>query len=196
MPECARYREAISARLDGEGSLLPTSMVDAHVRLCAACRGFAGQAAALRRRSLVTSALSVPDLSASILRAHAPTRAGRAHVERLRWVVALAGLVQLLLAVPGLLGSEHVVRELASWELALGGALLVAAWRPAHARGLVPMVGVVAAASLVGAVADLAVGAAGILAELTHLVPVVSVGLLRTLARDADAVAPRRVEVA
>lgn len=45
--ECMRAREAVSGRLDGELSEIEAVRLDAHLRRCATCREFAGQAAAL-----------------------------------------------------------------------------------------------------------------------------------------------------
>ncbi|MFG2040897.1 zf-HC2 domain-containing protein [Dactylosporangium sp. NPDC048998] len=47
--ECERYREALSARLDGEDEPIEPALVDAHLAGCAACREWERQAVAVTR---------------------------------------------------------------------------------------------------------------------------------------------------
>ena len=63
-----------------------------------------------------------------------------------RWALFVVALTQLVLAAPALLLGEdtgatvHVARELGAFDLALAVGLLVAAWQPARAWGLLPVV--------------------------------------------------------
>jgi hypothetical protein len=66
------------------------------------------------------------------------TRAG------LRWGLGGLAAVQLMLAVPDLLGvvghEAHAGREVAAFDIALAVGLLVVAWYPEHARVFAPVV--------------------------------------------------------
>ncbi len=77
-----------------------------------------------------------------------PTRTGGGEPEpvwarRLRWGLGLLALVQLMVAVPGLLGEAghdaHTGREVAALEIALSVGLLVAAFYPEYARVFAPV---------------------------------------------------------
>ena len=63
-----------------------------------------------------------------------------------RWALFVVALTQLVLAAPALLLGEdagatvHVARELGSFDVALAVGLLVAAWQPARAWGLLPVI--------------------------------------------------------
>lgn len=188
-PACAPVREALSARLDDEDAVLPADEVDHHLAACTACRRFATALPAVNRRVTVGGADAVPDLTAPILVALAADGAGTPdrRVLDLRVVVALAGVVQLVLAVPVLLGTTtaftHVGRDLGAVELALGVGLLLAAIQPRRAAGVLPIAAVAAAVATVGGVIDLVTGRASVLAELTHLTEVVGVLALWALTR-------------
>ncbi|HEY2302300.1 MAG TPA: zf-HC2 domain-containing protein [Acidimicrobiales bacterium] len=74
--DCAFYRLAISARIDGEDSGLESAAVDGHLAGCPACRDWAEAASRVTRAVRVAPADVVPDLTASILRALAARPAG------------------------------------------------------------------------------------------------------------------------
>jgi len=57
--DCSSFRDAISARLDGEEAGLRDEAVDAHLAHCADCRGWAAAAGAL---DLVVSRAPRPDV--------------------------------------------------------------------------------------------------------------------------------------
>jgi len=52
---CTRFREAISARLDGEDPGLPTEQLDAHLAGCPDCRSWAGAASSPALRALAAT---------------------------------------------------------------------------------------------------------------------------------------------
>ncbi len=96
-----------------------------------------------------------------------------------------------MLAVPALVLGEdsgatvHVARELGSFDVALAVGLLVAAWQPARAWGLLPVAMALAFVMAGTAVLDLADGRADTLGEAHHLLDVAGVALLWLVARDA-----------
>lgn len=167
--ECERFREALSAVIDGEVSPMGDELVAAHVRRCVACEAWAATARE-QRAALVAATPTPPDLSARIARA--AIRQVRAGDAPRRWRVALAvvAALHLLIALPSLLGaSGHTMAELRSWDIALSIGFLMTAWRPARAWGMLPLVGaVVGGVALTGIVAptteaDLATEAAHLL---------------------------------
>ena len=202
---CVAIREAVSAEIDGEPA--PRSYVEVarHLDGCAACRRFADEVSGLARRTRIGPADTVPDLTSAITanlavagvgagagasepRVTLPsrTRAG-SRVGELRVLVALAGVAQLVVAVPMLLGlvgpDLHLGRDLGALQIALGIGLLLAAAQPRRAPGVLPVLAVVAAITAVAAIVDVAAGTATIAAELTHLAELVGVGALWALTR-------------
>ena len=153
--ECAQIREALSARLDGEPADLPDDQVDGHLLGCRACTSWAEELATLHRMVRVREAEPVPDLSAAIVAAFVPARGGAGPdarhlgplgepISRARWALFVVALTQLVLAGPALFGDDsgatvHVAREVGSFGVALAVGLLVAAWQPARAWGLLPL---------------------------------------------------------
>lgn len=79
-------------------------------------------------------------------------------------------------------GGSHAARHLGAFTLAYGVLLVVVAARPARARTALPVAGVLAAALLVTAVADLAAGRAPLVGEAMHIPEVVSVVVVWLLA--------------
>jgi predicted anti-sigma-YlaC factor YlaD len=67
--QCAPFREAISARLDGEPSGVPAAALDAHLAACPGCTAWADDAALVTRRARLAPAPPVPDLTAAVLAA-------------------------------------------------------------------------------------------------------------------------------
>lgn len=186
---CAPVRESISALVDGEDAPLGGAAVDRHLDVCTSCAAHAAGVERIHRSVRVTGAADVPDLTADVLVAVTQAtrrRAGR-RVRELRGLVALAGVVQLVLALPFLLGLAgpdlHVGRDLGALQLALGVGLLVAAWQPWRAAGVLPIVAVVAGITVVAGAVDVAAGAATLAGELVHLSEIVGVAALWSLRR-------------
>src|SRR5579863_9743924 len=67
--DCDRYREALSAQLDGEDLGLPAPALEDHLRGCRGCRMWADRAVAATRALRLRTPDPVPDLTASILAA-------------------------------------------------------------------------------------------------------------------------------
>lgn len=199
---CEAIREALSARLDGETSDLTDDAVDAHLSTCRGCAAWSEELSVLHRMVRVREAEPVPDLTAAILGTapvapSAPRRAIRAEpVSAARWALFVVALTQLVLAGPALLlgvdggATVHVARELGSFDVALAIGLLVAAWQPARAWGLLPVVAALALVMGGTAVLDVVRGTTTSLGEAHHLLDLAGVALLWCVAREDRVTAP------
>ncbi len=186
---CELYRTALSARVDGEETGIDPASVEDHLVRCAPCRAFVGRLGDLNRVVRVREAEPVPDLTGRILAASrpAPPRSG----DWIRYALLTIGLTMAVLSLPSLLapltdGDAHLARHSSTWSLALGIAILVVAWQPSRARGLLPFALVAAVVTVVAAAVDVSAGAAAAADESTHLVEVLAVVLLWMEARRAS----------
>jgi len=194
---CDRYRVAVSAALDGEDPGLEAAVLDAHLRRCGPCRRFADRAERLHRDLRLRAAEPVPDLTGAILARLPPPAPARpvTGTAGVRGLLALVGFLQLGAALPGLVLAQdatlsgHAARHVASIGAALGLAFLLAAWRPARAWGMLPVVGVLGLLLVVTAAADVASGRVEAATEAHHVGEVVGVLLCWMLARTTT---PRR----
>jgi predicted anti-sigma-YlaC factor YlaD len=188
--DCDRCRVAVSAGLDGEDGGYPPDLVRAHVESCAGCREFAAGAERLHRAARVTPAEPVPDLTDAIVRTIGDEPVSAPVDERTRFLrisLAVIATIQLTMAVPALiLGDDaglptHVARHLGSFALALGVGLLVVAWKPERAAGVLPVVAALVLCLLGSSLIDIISGGAAPGAEVSHapeLVGLVAVWLL------------------
>ena len=176
--DCDVAREALSARMDGERLHVPAARVDAHVQSCRGCRRWLAEAMELAQRARQADASGGPDLSARIV-AEADAALGGARPGRfapavsrlLRYLLAIAGVAQLLVATAQMAGVDfgmvalhghgamtgaHLLNESTAWSLAIGcGMVLTAIW-PRAALGVAVVLGVYVIA-LTGFVIDDAV---------------------------------------
>jgi predicted anti-sigma-YlaC factor YlaD len=203
--DCQHTREAISARLDGEDAGPDAARLDQHVAGCATCAAWAADLDVLHRLVRVRAAEPVPDLTAAILGAaprSQPALADRVgerpswwrpfteRISTVRWALFAIALTQLVLAGPALLLGEdagatvHVARELGSFDVALAVGLLVAAWQPARAWGLLPVAGALALVLGLTAVLDVVDGTASGFGEAHHVLDLAGVALLWLVARE------------
>lgn len=187
-PRCHATRTALSARADGEDAPLSIGEVDAHVRTCDGCARFAADLTLLDERVAAFRRTPVPDRTATILAAAGAERrrtASGATAEQLRWLLGLAAVVQVVLAVTTLLGmnGDHALRDLAALELAAGVGLGAAAWRPQFAAGLLPVVVVAALFGVATIIGDTVTGTASLATELAHVVLAVACWPLVVLTR-------------
>ena len=154
----------------------------------------------------VREAEAVPDLTAAILAAApgAPTRRAVARTEPVsvaRWALFVVALSQLVLAAPALILGEgsgatvHAARELGAFDVALAVGLLLAAWQPARAWGLFPVVAALALVLGGTAVLDVVRGTATSLGEVHHLLDLAGVAVLWLVAHEAQGL-PSRGRVA
>lgn len=132
----------------------------------------------------------VPDQTADILvaiTAEVPDTADRRQTN-LRGLLALAGLVQVVIAIAALVDAglgAHPARELAAWQLALGAGFALAAWQPVRAVGLLPILAVAVGFTLVAAIANALGGtsAPSLTDEWVHLVEVIGLVLVHRIGR-------------
>jgi predicted anti-sigma-YlaC factor YlaD len=153
---CDGYREALSARLDGEETSAERAALDAHLATCAGCRGWWDDAAVVTRLVRTGPALAGVDVTEAVLPAAPGRWRGRLAVA-LRLALGGLGLAQLVLgmlqvtflrspepaalhgttvdgATPG-----HLWHESAAWNLAVGAAFIWIAARRGRPVGVVPL---------------------------------------------------------
>ena len=184
---CERWQEAISAMVDGEDSGVESRLLDAHLLRCPACRAFRADAEYTRRTLLIQPAEPMPDLSAQVTKAVAVADRS-SHWTLVRGLLAVVALEILAFSLRDLvLGDEanvsaHAARHLGAFTAAYGVGLLVVALRPARARTMLPVAGVLAGALVITAVIDLVSGRIPLVGEAQHLPEVLSVVLIWLLA--------------
>jgi predicted anti-sigma-YlaC factor YlaD len=187
--QCDRFREAVSARIDGEDPGLPHGALDAHLTACAGCRAWQQRAHAVTRRARLGGSFLDHDLTSLVLAAAPAAATGRRRRLTQRAGLAALAAAQLAITIPLLLlghdhdAGAHAAHELGSFDLSLAIAFAVGAIRPALAAGLAwPCA--IAAAGLTGtAVIDLIGGQTPGADEAQHLVAVAGALLLIWQAR-------------
>jgi len=105
--QCAPWREALSARIDGELSSADAGGLDDHLAGCESCRGFAADVEATNRAVRIGPAATVGDRTDAILAAfdERVERGGPSHRRRpLRRVGAVALVAAALVVLAGLVG--------------------------------------------------------------------------------------------
>lgn len=196
---CDRFREAASARLDGEPVGVAEATLDQHQATCPDCARWLADATRLTRQ-LRLAVVDVPDLSARVLAdVVLPTRRVLRRRLLLRAALALVAVTQLAIALPSLAGigvgmpmSAHVAHESAAFDIAVGVALLAAALAPRRAAGLAPLLGTFVVVLAVLSAHDLIDGEVTTARELTHVATVLGLVLLVLLDRTERALPPRR----
>lgn len=181
---CERWRDAISARTDGEPLGVDERLLEAHLRRCQACHDLAATAPLLTAPRPAT----VPpvDLPRRVVRGTA--RADRASTSPVvRGILAVVAVEIIVVSVPALLGdreatSTHAARHLGAFAVAYGVGLLVVVVRPARARTMLPVAAVLAGALVITSVVDLAQRRIPLVGEAAHLPEVVSVVLIWLIA--------------
>jgi predicted anti-sigma-YlaC factor YlaD len=198
--ECSACREVLSAHLDDEAAPAELERMRSHLASCAGCQAYEASLGSLSRAVRVRAAEPVPDLSAAIVAQVDPTRSPVRVREWARYGLVVIALTQLLLALPELLlgangadGPVHLEHHLGAWDVALAVGLLVAAWQPERARGLLPMAlalgGILVATSCI----DVIKGSTLVLTEAPHALELTGVVLLWLLTKRPRA---RRVSLA
>jgi predicted anti-sigma-YlaC factor YlaD len=193
---CEQVHEAISARLDGEAETQPRAAVEAHLDGCPSCRAWLAGAERVTRAVRLQS-VQVPDLTARILAAArtegvlpvaaAARTQGPIRWAGLRWALGLLAVVQVMLAVPDLLGAvgheAHAGREVAAFDIALAVGLLIAACYPEHARIFAPVVLTLVLCFATISAMDVVQGVVTPSRVAVHAIAVIQGGLLWLLAR-------------
>lgn len=146
---CEIFRDALSARIDGEQEPVSPDLVDRHLESCTGCRSWYSSAQNMRRWMIVRAVPEVPDLTEVILD-RIPAPSGERWGARIG--LGIVAVAQLALSVAQLLGTAtglggvpavmmgHLTHESGAWNLAVGVGLLWAALRPRSAAGQLPLV--------------------------------------------------------
>jgi predicted anti-sigma-YlaC factor YlaD len=190
--ECAQYREAASARLDGEAIGMSAAALAAHLSTCEDCAGWLERATTLTR-SLRMGAAAVPDLTDAILSRTPMPRPRRARPEAtvvLRAALGLAGAIQLVTSLPALAGdgmamsmSTHAAHESAAWNLAVAVGFLAVAAAPRRVAGVLPVLATFVLILSVLSIPDLAGGHVTLGRLATHVGALLGVGAMAMLHR-------------
>jgi predicted anti-sigma-YlaC factor YlaD len=202
-PRCDDVRLSLSARLDGEPMPLSASIVDTHLVSCVTCRAWLDGAERVTRAVRVQP-VSVPDLTARILarlqadgtvatlpaKARLSAKAARDWAARMRWALGALAVVQLMLAVPALLGEAghdaHSGREVAALEIAISVGLLVAAFYPEYARVFAPVAVTLVICFAAISTLDTIEGAVTASRVAVHLLTVAQAAVVWWVARNAS----------
>lgn len=197
--DCQPFREALSAIIDGEDPGMAWDDLQRHLADCGVCRRWSDDVNALNASLPLIAADAVPDLSDAVFARIAPpvtiestvTPAPGKGQRPWRVALALVALAQLGVALPALLlgadagASPHLAHELGSWDVALTVGFLFAAWRPARAWGMLPLVAALVVCLTVTSGVGLADGEASVLRESSHVLDLAGLLLLWVLARDS-----------
>jgi predicted anti-sigma-YlaC factor YlaD len=160
---CPAFREALSARLDGEDEPIEAALTDAHLRRCADCRAWHEDAATATRLFRVRQVPGQPAGADDLLAAldvHGVLPAGvpsaRRHSARRRLVLGLRvllgafGAAQFMLGIAQVTtaataadlhgdGAGHLWHESAAWNVAIGAGFGWIASRRGRPAGALPM---------------------------------------------------------
>ena len=169
---CERWRELLSAQLDGEDDPADRPLVDQHLAGCADCRQWLDRAAEVNRLTRTRPVIPAPDLTEAIMAAvPPPARPGRSPAA-LYVALAVVGAVQLILGLTQVGGGAagghvhtgldatpgHLWHESAAWNVAVGAGYLFIALRRSRPTGLVPMLTAFVGMLLLLSVNDLSAG--------------------------------------
>lgn len=207
------YREALSARLDGEPLGMPVAELDGHLGACASCSVWAVDAERVTRRARLAAAPPVPDLTATVLGALPGELPGARAAARarltgtgLRLLLLVVGVAQAALAWPVLVHGAgamsapvHLAHETGAWNVALAASFLAVAAAPRLAAGALPFLLSFTALLVSVTVADLGAGHVHADRAGAHLVLLVGVAAVAAVAwrgrrrRDLPAVAAQPV---
>lgn len=210
---CPTYRDAISARLDGEPLGMPARALDDHLAGCPTCTAWAADAARVTRRARLAPAPPVPDLTVAVLGALPRELPGAAAAARgrlvdtaLRLVLLAVGVAQAGLAWPAMTtgaaamsAPAHMAHEASAWNLGLAAAFLAVAALPRLAAGALPFLVTFTALLVPVTLADLGAGHVHLDRAVVHLLLLAGVLLVGTVAwrgrrrRTARALARRQV---
>lgn len=193
---CGPFREAISARLDGELLGLDEPVLVRHLAACPGCRHWEGQAQQVTRRTRLTVAEPIPDVTTAVLTALPDTGPAAADQIRarlgalaLRLTLLAVGVAQAALAVPSLSsgtgamgGPTHVAHETGAWSLAVAVSFLAVAAAPRLAAGALPFLAAFTLLLAVLTVSDLNAGMVHIERAASHLLVLAGVAAVSALA--------------
>lgn len=193
---CSPFREAVSARLDGEPLGMPSPALDAHLAACPGCASWAADAAVVTRRARLAPAPPVPDLTAAVLGALPRELPGAAAAARsgladsaLRLALVAVGVAQAGMAWPVLAfgagamsAPVHLAHETGAWNLAVAAAFLAVAASPRMAAGALPFLASFAALLVPVTLTDLGAGHVHADRAVAHLLLFAGVVLVSVVA--------------
>ncbi|MFM8625953.1 MAG: zf-HC2 domain-containing protein [Actinomycetota bacterium] len=193
MTSCEQWRDALSARADGEDPGVPEHLLDEHLGACSECASFARFVPELRR-SAVAAAPRVPDVSSRVAReiriGEDPRRTMFARV-----LLGVCAVEIMVFATFDLVSSAHDARHLGAFSASIGVAMALVALRPTRAAMLMPVAAVLGAALVVGAVVDVSSGRIPLVTEVAHLPEIMGIAALWMLVKQSrSARRQRRLE--
>ncbi|MEE6263213.1 zf-HC2 domain-containing protein [Plantactinospora sonchi] len=154
---CEQYREALSARLDGEEEVAERAATERHLAGCAECRAWLESATTLNRYARTSLVPAAPLEIDQVLLDAAPGPR-RARLGRALWIaLGVVGVAQFLLGAAQIAGvgvvdtahshgleavlgggPNHLWHESAAWNVALGAGFAWIALRRTRPQGLLP----------------------------------------------------------
>lgn len=178
---CAQIRQSISAELDNEETGLMRSVIEAHMDQCIDCRNYLEFSASLKRAG-IRQAPQMQDLAPKILKQFNVGQ--RKSVWSIaRGVLAICAIEVIVFSIFDLIDGTHESRHLGSFSIAFGVVLLSVVMRPARARLMVPVAGVLTLSLMITAAVDMFNGSIPLLTEARHIPEIVSVAMLWLLAK-------------
>lgn len=181
MTSCDHWREALSARADGEDPGIAEYLLDEHLQECNDCSSFFLFVPELKRSAMVP-APHIPDVSPRVVRG---IRVG-GHPWRTMIARSLLGVCAIeimVFAAFDLISSSHDARHLGAFSSSIGVAMALVAFRPTRAAMLIPVAAVLGLALVVGALIDVSSGQIPLMSEAAHLPEVVGIVALWMLVR-------------
>lgn len=184
--ECSEAREIASARMDGEASVSEAAVAAVHLESCRSCAAWSAAVDDVTRRLRVHPVEAIPNLAdAALARATHVPMTPRLGAPRIG--LALFAVAELVFAVVGGVSgtaatSVHGTQHLGAFAAAVAAGLLLVAWRPARAFGVLPIILALAVAIPVFAVIDWMNGELSVVGGLHHLAQVLGLALVWVLA--------------
>lgn len=178
---CESARELLSAQLDQETTIAENMAASRHLGDCVGCSEWLDSVTAVTRALRLRAAEEVPNVVPKVLASNGVTRPGR--LEWVRYALGATAATEFVLAARNLLfghgaGTVHDARHIGSFGVALAIGLMLAAWRPVRAYGLVPIVAALVACTAIAATIDISSGRADTLGEAHHLLEVLGLVLV------------------
>lgn len=165
--------------MDGEADRTELDALDHHLVGCVDCQAWESGIHDLRRTVTMRQTMPPADLADQLVARLAVPQMGPGQWVRYALGVVAASLVILNLPLlVGLADGDHQSRHLGTFGVALGIGLLWAAWQPERAIGLIPLAGALAVTTLIAAGIDLGSGRTAAVAEASHALELVGLGLV------------------